>query len=468
MRPCTDSSQVIRWLIPRTRGYLPSGRRLPITLRESTDSCASSIAKERENIVKRLKKILKIGALVLGVLIVLLLVANAIFIWITGAQLEARLKAIRDAGDPVTLADLKRPMPPPKKNAATYLDQARDDVAAWGKMTGPVLYAHPPKPIAEQYAEARAAFKAYPHILPLLKQASECPECNLNLNYDLDSNNFLEHVLDDGVTQRFRAYANILNWQSRVLAQEGKFDDAMRWCLVSFHLAEQLQREPPILISSLVLIALRAIAIDRANAILRAGPVSKELCSELNRELAKIDDPALYQQAFKNERAYAVGALRSQMPPYWVTRGYVNLQTSSILDLASQMIGLTSYSALEAEKAFPEEKRARLNALARLLLPALMKVLTASDRIRAQDRCLRVIIAMQQKGLWKGDKVNIADLGLPAEVTTDPFDGSPIKIKKVDGQWLVYCVGMDLKDDGGKIEDAITDVGLGPVPADRR
>ena len=55
--------------------------------------------------MKKLKKFVKIGAIVLGVLLVLLLIANAIFISITGARLEKLLAAIRAAGDPVTLAD---------------------------------------------------------------------------------------------------------------------------------------------------------------------------------------------------------------------------------------------------------------------------------------------------------------------------------------------------------------------------
>ena len=45
-------------------------------------------------------------------------------------RLERQLAAIRAAGDPLTLADLKPKPIPPEKNAATYLRQAEADVDA--------------------------------------------------------------------------------------------------------------------------------------------------------------------------------------------------------------------------------------------------------------------------------------------------------------------------------------------------
>ena len=59
-----------------------------------------------------------IGALVLGSLLALLLIINAVAIRISGSRLEERLAAMRNAGEPVTLADLARPMPSPDENEA--------------------------------------------------------------------------------------------------------------------------------------------------------------------------------------------------------------------------------------------------------------------------------------------------------------------------------------------------------------
>lgn len=60
----------------------------------------------------------------------------------------------------------------------------------------------------------------------------------------------------------------------------------------------------------------------------------------------------------------------------------------------------------------------------------------------------------------------MAELGLPDEVGVDPFNGKPMIIKKLPQGWLVYSVGLNLKDDGGNFERGDDgqplDVGFGP------
>ena len=55
-------------------------------------------------------------------------------------------------------------------------------------------------------------------------------------------------------------------------------------------------------------------------------------------------------------------------------------------------------------------------------------------------------------------------LVLPKEAIVDPFDGQPLRIKRTEMGPIVYSVGDDLKDDGGKLDyPSPTDVGLGPI-----
>ena len=37
-----------------------------------------------------------------------------------------------------------------------------------------------------------------------------------------------------------------------------------------------------------------------------------------------------------------------------------------------------------------------------------------------------------------------------AEVPTDPYDGRPIRMRHVDGGLVLYSIGRDRKDDGGR------------------
>src|SRR5271157_4963503 len=88
--------------------------------------------------MKHFKKILKWTGIVLGGLVAIGLVGNAVFVWTTDTRLERQLAAIRAAGDPVTLADLARPPIPAEKNAATYLRRAKAGVDAIHKKVAAV------------------------------------------------------------------------------------------------------------------------------------------------------------------------------------------------------------------------------------------------------------------------------------------------------------------------------------------
>jgi hypothetical protein len=82
-------------------------------------------------------------------------------------------------------------------------------------------------------------------------------------------------------------------------------------------------------------------------------------------------------------------------------------------------------------------------------------------------RCLRVLNALQRRvTAGSGTVPKLRDLSLPAKTTTDPFIGGPLHVKKTSRGWLIYSVGENMQDDGGKIADPQNgDVGIGPPSA---
>jgi hypothetical protein len=429
---------------------------------------------EGGTVVKRVKRILKIGAAVLGLLLAILLIGNAVLIWTTGARLEERLADIRNVGDPVTLADLGLATPPPNQNAAVYLRRARHDAEALAKelfhiddsfteIEGRPLDAQQKaiRAIPGGYPQAiRLALEAYPHVLPLLEQAAACPDYNPELAYTAGPEPLLESVLSE--VQEFRRFTNILRAQASFLSAQGKGDDALRICLVSFRLTRHLEREP-LLISYLVVVACRAVAIGQVNAILRAGPVSDAVRAELDKELAISEDVGGYQRALKGERAYAISSFGSSFPINWLNRAYFNNEECHLIDGINEQMSLATRPYAVSEERLEQHLGGPFHGFSALHLPALMKTRTAMERARAQIRCLRILNALQKHGPWPDKEPKLSDLGLPAEVTTGPYDGSPIKLKQVGSEWLIYCVGPDLKDHGGQLA-GFADVGLGPVP----
>jgi hypothetical protein len=98
-----------------------------------------------------------------------------------------------------------------------------------------------------------------------------------------------------------------------------------------------------------------------------------------------------------------------------------------------------------------------------MLLRSLGATFSSVARVRADIRALRVLNAMQTHVLAGSNEIpKLSELGLPANTTTDPFNGQPLHVKKTAQGWLIYSVGRNLRDDGGKLDDPDGDVGVGP------
>jgi hypothetical protein len=413
-------------------------------------------------------KITKIAGTAAAALAVLYLIGNAALIGYTGSRLEERLKAVRDAGDPVTLKDLARTDNlPPEKNAATYLRRARADLTALRKETYLIddRLAEGDGKISEADRKAlRKAFDAYPKLFPLLEQAAECPDYDGDLDYTAGVEAFLPVFLEQ--VQKHREAANALRLRARLLIAEGKCEEAMQDALTTVRLARHVEREP-LMISYLVVCALRALGMHTANEALRAGPVSAKARAALDAELARADDAAAYVRALKTERVYGTEMYRTTLCGNWFTRAYLNDDQCYHLDLLARHIALAPKTYKECVPLFDEfrdEAKSWRHRVSSLISPAIAKVFEAHTRTRALVRCLRVFNALQQK-VAPDDKTapKLADLGLPAAATTDPYNGEPLHVRWVKGGWVVYAVGRDLTDNGGQVKDSLTDVGYGPA-----
>lgn len=421
--------------------------------------------------MKRPKKILKWTAVVLGLLVAIGLVANAVFVWITDARLERQLAEIRAAGDPLTLADLARPPIPAEQNAATYLRQARADAEAidsilynkdyregWGKQWDAERRLPP-----EGAKAIQAALAAYSNVVPLLGQAAACPDYDADLDYSLASDEFIANLTDR--MRECRAAARVLRYQAALLLSEGKPDESVQTSLLIFRLARNFDRNPTI-VGYCVAIAIRGSAVRAANEALQAGPLSKEIRDALDAELAMQERMQGLYHAMRTDRPFAIGYIQN-LPGrncWFIGRGVWNMQESEYLDLFATFIVQARDPGpyREIEQTIESQK----SALAAMVLPGLKAAFSAVVRMRAEIRCLRVLNALQTHTPPETTEVpKLTDLGLPAETITDPFTGEPLHVKRFAQGWLVYSVGSNLQDDGGKLDDN-SDVGVGPpLPA---
>jgi hypothetical protein len=298
-------------------------------------------------------------------------------------------------------------------------------------------------------------------MIPLLEQAAGCPDYSPELDYTVPSAEFLTQTT--GLASKHRSAVRLLSCRAELLALNGRGDEAVQTALCMLRLAHQVDRVP-FLMSYLVAMAVRSIAVQSANVALQTTSVSKGVRNALDVELAAHERIEGFRWIINTERAFVRKSFIDSMPGrnFWLFgRGFWNRQESACLEVFPALIAAAgppvSYSS--AEQAIKAPKA----ILAELLFPAFRSAFASAANTQARIRCMRVLNAIQTHVPADSNEVpKLGELGLPAETTIDPFNGEPLHVKKLPEGWLVYSVGRNLRDDGGKLDDADSDVGVSP------
>jgi hypothetical protein len=415
---------------------------------------------------RRVLKFLKWAAITFGLLLVAFFLWSAWYTGVTGRRLEARLEALRRAGEPVSLADLAPRPIPPETNADAMLQHVAAEVEAVQKglmaifpKTGRPDGALDP----ESQARVEALFRDHPRAIPGLLEAAERPDYAPDRDVSLPTQEFLSKRMD--AIQGRRTASRVLAAWSMLLTTQGKRDEATAANVAGLRLSAHWSREP-LFIDYLVSVATTRVAMMEAEKALRSGPVTEESRRTLDAELARHDTLEGYRRALRTERAFSLAVCRemaSQML-FWMRGWLLNNALLMFMDFYEEQLkrSETPYPGLDALGP-PTAARAYwhpMRPLADLLEPALHSARRAAETQRAAVRSLRVLNALQRLGVDElpGD---LTTLGLPAEATVDPFSEGPLIVKKPPEGWLVYSVGADLVDDGGILSRG-RDVGFGP------
>jgi len=421
--------------------------------------------------MKRLIRILWIGiGIVAAAAIAILLMLNAYFIWSTGTQLEGRLAALRQAGDPIQLSDLACQPIPPEKNADVFLRRAADDLDAIQKELMAIYpeRRYPPETVAPADQERlEKIFAAYPKVMPLLEQAADCPDNDPQLDCSLPTTRFIEYLFKR--PEQHRLLNRVMLARSAFLLSKGRPDDALSTQVLTLRLTRQWRREP-LMIGYLVTVACELGAMQGVNRVLQAGPVSASARQALDAELVLHDTMDGYNWALRSERAFSLSAFREyRVTVFWLTRGFGNDVMLRLLDLYDQYLekGSRPYAKVVSEQSAATRPsvslRNPLGGLVTTLEPSLAAIRDPAERTRALSRSLRVLNAIQARVPSVSDQVpKLTDLGLPEQATIDPYNGEPLHVKKLPEGWMVYSVGRNLVDDGG-IPDYKNDIGAGPI-----
>jgi len=406
------------------------------------------------------------------------------------AALRVKLETLRAEGLPLTFAELDKwyTTPPPGENAATVLQEAfavyskpnppsrgwRETDEYWSLL--PVIGSArlPPgtEPLPKQMKDAIAeVLSQNDAALKLLHKGASMTTCR----YPIDSTRGFDVRLPH--LNNVRLGAKLLTLEMLLHAEKGESELAVESAQACFGVAHSLVNEPVVL-SQLIRFSCQVMGARNLERVLTKATLTDEQLEQLDMILAEAEDPQGLTRAFVGDRCNVLKAynqVRKAMAApvrFWPTlEGLRQLTwrdayyypadrmeahrraTSGLFELEVLMsIEFRTACIRASQLPFPEQislakqiVSQEMNGSSFLLMPASTGAMVKQATCVALIRAARVALAVE--------RYRLANAHLPDNLTEstllDPFDGQPLRYKKLTKGYIVYSVGEDKVDNGG-------------------
>jgi hypothetical protein len=413
------------------------------------------------------------------VLSILVLIV-ALFVFFRLSQkyaLDKKLDEIRAAGYPATCEELDQwySIPPNTENAAdTIIDaiaafqqwpqQDKEDLPLIGNADKPKRTETMTEPLKEIIAEYLADnIKA----LELLHKAAQIEHSRYPVDFTVGFDVLMPYISD------LRKSAQLLALEAYLHAQNNQPDFVIDSITAGFGVARSLEKEPT-LISQLVQIACQALTVQSLEHAVNRIEFSDEQLKHLSQILKDAQAPEGMLYGFAGERClwmdvFAQPTVRKLQyinvstpasPLKWLYTaiGMIDQDAGIYLDIMTRYVEAFKLSPIERLKVAKAvevdiKKIPKIHFLTRAILPAIARITELDFRNIALLDAARVAIAVERYRLANGKLPDSLDDLVPKfleSVPIDPFDAKPLKYKKFGPGFVIYSVGEDLSDDGGK------------------
>ncbi len=397
----------------------------------------------------------------------LLLIVWAVMTARTGRKLEAELNAIRDRGEPLTLAELAPEVPPGEKNAAPIYQMAFDFLTL-GDFD--VDHGQADLDFGREVIEQQSTS------IRLLLEAAETPHCAWPIDYNAPA-----HSLAFPHFARMREAARLLTLNSMVLTAEGDYDGALRSSGAIFEIAEHAKAEP-VLIGALVGYAVQGMGTMALEESLSLGDPSPAASRRLFDQLNSVDQRASIRRALIGERASGIQLFEDiragafTFGDVWATYGAPLEGTNVVGELALALyptVGRPLFNVDEA--AFVRHLNANVQAidlpwprsrdemqrlddehparhlLTSMITPVFARASWSMERASAQIGAAQVALAAKAYRAEHGTYPEwLSELEADGwELPTDPFSGKPYHYQREGDSFKVWSVGPNMADDSG-------------------
>ncbi len=323
-------------------------------------------------------------------------------------------------------------------------------------------------------------------VAPALAEARKLADMPQGRHQLALAGNPINTLLND--QQETRKAAALLQYDAWDRALDGDLKEALRAGRAGINAARSLGDEP-FVVSQLIRIACVAVALAGLERSLALGEAAEADLAEVQKLLALEEKHPTLLVCARGERAVMhsifdqieSGAIpmKDVLDTSWssnnrdvtwrerlfgVSRAELRREHALALELMTRMVeaaGLPAHEQLAAERGVVREVEERVRAsrarLAAILLPPMSTANHASRRKLAQVRCLLALVAVERHRLRHGrwpDKLGELTPALLAEVPLDPYDGKPLRYRRLPDGVVVYSVGEDGVDNGGRLDRA--------------
>jgi hypothetical protein len=306
---------------------------------------------------------------------------------------------------------------------------------------------------------------------------------------DFPRGRFAVTYTDDWISTQFptvqdaRRVAGLLNHDALLRAEEGDADGALESCRATLNCGRAVGDEPA-LISQLVRMACRAIAVGKVERVLAQGEPSAPALRELLRALREEESEPLLLTGLRGERAgldRLMEAIQTgKIPPEQVDLRFmftermqepvklrlsapaVKHERAALLRHLTQVVEAAKLPPTQQAKEF-QKLESQVRGLATsggemrfvwLLSPAYARLGETQQRSQAQLRCTILAVATElyrrERGAWPEALAALVAAGYLDAAPEDPYDGKPLRWRRTREGVAAYAVGPDLTDNGGK------------------
>jgi hypothetical protein len=329
----------------------------------------------------------------------------------------------------------------------------------------------------EIHQELKSELQKVPAALAEARSLANFPTGRYQVNWRLD------YLFTQLPCQDARPVVNLVWLDATLRAQEGDLDGAIASDLAILNAGRSMGDEP-CLISQLVRLAGANVAITTLERILAQGQASEHALRNLQTNFEDEMSKPLFLYGVRGERAghhrmieaIEAGKIKvsnmtsvmSSAPPTGLEAWWENVSGEWEFHRSHAPWIRVMTKIVEIAKLPVEQQRSRLKIYAesidrdrripvyvRLVVPAVTRVGESVARNQAWLRCTVVAIATERYRLahnhWPESLQQLVPDFLQ-EVPLDPYDGKPLRYRRLQDGVVIYSIGPDEKDDGGKLD----------------